>query len=283
MFFYNDISNSKNFFVIAGPCVIESESLTYDIAAKIKEITSCLGINFIFKASLDKANRTAISSFRGIGIDKGLSVLAKIKRELDIPVLTDVHDVISISKIATVVDVLQIPAFLSRQTDLLVAAANTGLTVNVKKGQFLSPYDMKNVLSKLLSTGNKKVMLTERGTMFGYNNMVVDMRSLEIMKSFSYPVIFDMTHSVQLPGAGGSKSSGQRQFIPTLAKAAVAVGISGLFLETHPNPDKALSDGPNSIPLSQLFNILSELKELDNHVKNNCKFSFPDKYITENV
>ncbi|MBT4885036.1 MAG: 3-deoxy-8-phosphooctulonate synthase [Legionellales bacterium] len=259
-------------FIIAGPCVVESEAITMQIAEKLKEVTTSLGVNFIFKASIDKANRTSVDSFRGLGYDMGLEVLAKVKRELGVPILTDIHTPESVNSIAEVVDVLQIPAFLCRQTDLVVNAAATMLPLNIKKGQFLSPWDMKNVLDKAYSVGNKNIMLTERGTTFGYNNLVVDMRSLAIMQNLGAPVIFDMTHSVQLPGAGGSKSSGQREFIPTLSRAAVAAGIDGLFFETHPNPANALSDGPNSIPLHKARDQLEILLRIHEQVQVREKY-----------
>lgn len=257
-----EVGSREKLFVIAGPCVVESEVITMEIATTLKQITSDLGINFIFKASLDKANRTSINSYRGLGQEMGLKILAKVKSELEVPVLTDIHDVVSIPQIASIVDVLQIPAFLCRQTDLVTSAANTGLPVNIKKGQFMAPWDMKNVLDKAHSTGNNKILLTERGTTFGYNNLVVDMRSLAAMTDLGAPVIFDMTHSVQLPGGAGTKSSGQRQFIAPLARAAVACGVDGLFFETHPNPDNALSDGPNSIPLHKVKDLLRNLLDI---------------------
>lgn len=253
----------KKLLLIAGPCVIEQEEITMEIATKLKDISNKLGVEFVFKASIDKANRTSINSFRGLGFEHGLSVLSLVKKELQVPVLTDVHSVDMIAEVAKVVDVLQIPAFLCRQTDLILAAANTNLPVNIKKGQFLAPWDMKNVLEKAYSTGNDNIMLTERGSSFGYNNLVVDMRSLAVMQDFGCPVIFDMTHSVQLPGAGGSCSSGQREFIPALARAAVAVGVDGLFLETHPQPDKALSDGANSLYLDKVEQLLEKLLKIN--------------------
>lgn len=258
-----EVGSGSRMLLIAGPCVIEEASLTFDIAAELKEITSKLDINFVFKASLDKANRTSHQSFRGLGNDEGLIILDNIKNKLGVPVLTDIHDVASIADIAAVVDALQIPALLCRQTDIILAAANTGKVVNIKKGQFLSPWDMQNVLNKALSTGNTNIMLTERGTMFGYNNLVVDMRSLAVMSSFGAPVIFDMTHSVQRPGAGGTVSAGSREFIAPLARAAVACGVDGIFMETHPDPDRALSDGPNSLPLSEVKVLLEKLIEIN--------------------
>jgi 2-dehydro-3-deoxyphosphooctonate aldolase (KDO 8-P synthase) len=245
--------------VIAGPCVIESEGLMVEIAGNMKDITEELGLPYIFKASFDKANRSSVASFRGQGIQKGLRMLERIKNTFKIPVLTDIHEVYQVEPVAEVVDILQIPAFLCRQTDLLVAAGLTGKPVNVKKGQFLSPQEMRNVCQKVESTGNRSIMLTERGTFFGYNNLVVDYRALPIMKSFGYPVIFDATHSVQRPGGAGTSSSGERQFIEPLARAAMAVGCDGIFLETHPYPEKALSDGPNSIPLKDIKALLTNL------------------------
>lgn len=263
-----EVGSGNKMLLIAGPCVIEEASLTFDIAARLKEITASLDINFVFKASLDKANRTSHKSFRGPGMEKGLAILENIKNKLDVPVLTDIHDVASTQEIASVVDVLQIPALLCRQTDLIIAAAKTNKVVNIKKGQFLSPYDMQNVLNKALSAGNSNVMLTERGTMFGYNNLVVDMRSFPTMASFGAPVIFDMTHSVQQPGAGGTVSSGEREFIAPLARAAVACGVDGIFMETHPRPEEALSDGPNSLPLAEVGQLLKKLIEINACVKN---------------
>lgn len=246
-------------FLIAGPCVIESKQLVLDTAFQINEIAKQVGFPFIFKSSYDKANRSSIHSFRGLGIDKGLSILQKVKEEVQIPVLTDVHSVDEAIQAGKIVDVLQIPAFLCRQTDLLIAAAKTGRVVNVKKGQFLSPWDMKNVVHKLEESGTKKIVLTERGSSFGYNNLVVDMRSLPVMRSLGYPVVFDATHSVQLPGGGGTKSAGQREFIAPLARAAAAAGCDGFFMEVHPDPDSALSDGPNMVPLKKLKELLQLL------------------------
>lgn len=246
-------------FLIAGPCVIESEQLVLDTAFQIAEIAKQVGFPFIFKASYDKANRSSIQSFRGLGIDEGLSILQKVKDKVQVPVLTDVHSVEEATQAGKIVDVLQIPAFLCRQTDLLVASAKTGKVVNVKKGQFLSPWDMKNVVHKLEESGTKKIVLTERGASFGYNNLVVDMRSLPVMRGLGYPVVFDATHSVQLPGGGGTKSSGQREFIAPLARAAAAAGCDGFFMEVHPDPDSALSDGPNMIPLKKLKELLQQL------------------------
>ncbi|MFH1540872.1 MAG: 3-deoxy-8-phosphooctulonate synthase [Elusimicrobiota bacterium] len=246
----------KRTVLIAGPCVIETEKMVFEIAVCIKKIAMQLKIPFIFKASYDKANRTSIKSFRGPGLKKGLKILSDVKRKFNIPLLVDVHCVKDVAAVADVADVIQIPAFLCRQTDLLVAVAKTQKIVNVKKGQFLSPYDMKNVVEKIESTGNRKILLTERGTFFGYNNLIVDMRSIVIMKNFGYPVIFDATHSVQLPCGLNNRTGGQREFIFPLSKAAVAVGVDGLFVEVHPNPDMALSDGANSIKLSELKGFL---------------------------
>lgn len=246
-------------FLIAGPCVIESEQIVLDTAFQIAEIAKQVGFPFIFKSSYDKANRSSIHSFRGLGMENGLAILQKVKEKVQVPVLTDVHSVEEAIQAGQVVDVLQIPAFLCRQTDLLVAAAKTGRVVNVKKGQFLSPWDMKNVVHKLEESGTKKIVLTERGASFGYNNLVVDMRSLPVMRGLGYPVVFDATHSVQLPGGGGTKSSGQREFIAPLARAAAAAGCDGFFMEVHPDPDSALSDGPNMVPLDKLKELLQQL------------------------
>ena len=249
-------------FLIAGPCVIESEQLVLDTAGKIAEITKSLGIPYVFKSSFDKANRTSIKSYRGPGIEQGLAVLKKVKDQLGLPVLTDVHTDEQATEAGKVVDVLQIPAFLCRQTDLLIAAAKTGKVVNVKKGQFLSPSEMANAVKKVEECGSQRIVLTERGSSFGYNNLVVDMRSFPIMRSFGYPVVFDATHSVQLPGGGGTKSSGQREFVEPLACAAAGAGVDGFFMEVHPNPDEALSDGPNMVPLHQLKALLERVMRI---------------------
>jgi len=249
-------------FLIAGPCVIENEQLVLDTAGRIAEITRTLGIPYVFKSSYDKANRTSIHSFRGPGLKKGLEVLAKVKREVGVAILTDVHTEPDATEAGTVVDVLQIPAFLCRQTDLLIAAAKTGKVVNVKKGQFLSPQEMGNAVKKLEECGNTRIVLTERGSSFGYNNLVVDMRSFPILRSFGYPVVFDATHSVQLPGGGGTKSSGQREFVEPLACAAAGAGVDGFFMEVHPDPDHALSDGPNMVPLHQLKALLERVMRI---------------------
>ncbi|MBW2451776.1 MAG: 3-deoxy-8-phosphooctulonate synthase [Deltaproteobacteria bacterium] len=253
--------------LIAGPCVIESETHTLSIADKLKEITERVGISLIFKASFDKANRTSVTSYRGPGLDAGLKILDRVKSTTGVPVLTDVHEVSQVQPTAEVVDVLQIPAFLSRQTDLLLAAGSSGRIVNVKKGQFQAPWDMANAIEKVRSTGNHKIVLTERGTCFGYNNLVTDMRSLVIMRRFGCPVVFDATHSVQLPGGSGEKSGGQREFVSPLSKAAVAIGIDALFWEVHDCPEKALCDGPNSLPLSEVEGLLKTIWSIDGIAK----------------
>lgn len=250
------------FQLIAGPCVIESEEMVLSIAGQMKEITENLGIPYTFKASFDKANRTSISSFRGPGIEKGLKILQKVKDTYALPVCTDIHEPWQAEKVAEVADILQIPAFLCRQTDLLVAAAKTGRCINIKKAQFLAPWDMKNCLEKVLQSGNENVMLCERGTSFGYNTLVVDMTGLRVMKEFGVPVIFDATHSVQKPGGNGTSTGGNRQFVEYLAKAAMAVGADGLFMETHPDPEHAKSDGPNMVPLSEMKELLKKLKRV---------------------
>lgn len=262
------IGNNRPFALIAGPCVIESEELVMNTAAKLKTITEKLEMPFIFKSSFDKANRTSINSFRGLGMEEGLSILRKVRNEINVPVITDIHLPEHAERVAEVADVLQIPAFLCRQTDLLIAAAKTGKPVNIKKGQFLAPWDMKNVINKMLEAGNDNVMLCERGTTFGYNNLVVDMTSLVEMKKFGYPVIFDGTHSVQKPGGKGTSTGGNREFVEYLCRAAVAVGIGALFLEVHPDPDNALSDGPNMLKLDRLENMLEKLIKIDNIIKN---------------
>lgn len=255
--------------VIAGPCVAESLELCLQVAAGAMQCCQDLGLKYIFKASFDKANRTSVNSFRGPGLEKGLEILATVKKEFECPVLTDVHEAWQCEPVAEVVDVLQIPAFLCRQTDLLLAAGRTGKPVNIKKGQFLAPEDMKTVAEKVKSTGNNNITLTERGFSFGYHNLVVDYRSLVIMRQLGYPVIFDATHSVQLPGGQGTSSGGKREFVAPLARAAAAVGIDGIFLETHPNPEKALSDGPNSVPLDQLKVLLKSIKDINDISKQN--------------
>jgi 2-dehydro-3-deoxyphosphooctonate aldolase (KDO 8-P synthase) len=246
--------------IIAGPCVIESEDTVFSIAQKLKEICQRTGLPLIFKSSYDKANRTSLSSFRGPGLEKGLEILSAVKKKLDIPVISDIHSIEQIKPASEVLDMLQIPAFLCRQTDLIVAASKTGKPVNIKKGQFIAPWDFKNIIDKFISTGNSNIIITERGTSFGYNNLVVDFRSIPIMRSFGYPVIFDVTHSLQLPGGQGSCSGGQREFAGPLARAAVAVGVDGLFMEVHPEPEKALCDGPNMIRLDDAEGFLSLLK-----------------------
>ena len=246
-------------FLIAGPCALESEELARKVAGTMQEICSRLGISYVFKASFDKANRTSLDSYRGPGLDEGLSILSRIRTEMQVPVISDIHDVSQVAPAAEVLDILQIPAFLCRQTDLLVAAAQSGKPVNLKKGQFVSPWDMENGVNKLRGAGSKKIMLVERGASFGYNNLVVDMRSLPVMRGFDCPVIFDATHSVQLPGGSGGTSGGQREFIAPLSRAAVAAGIDGLFMEVHPDPDNALCDGPNSMPLDAIEQLLTQL------------------------
>src|SRR6185312_4399324 len=258
-----EVGLHKPFFLIAGPCVVESPQLQLDTAGTLKEITGRLGINFIFKSSFDKANRTSEKSFRGLGMEEGLRILAEVKQQIGVSVLTDVHEYTPLDEVASVVDVLQTPAFLCRQTDFIRNVCSAGKPVNIKKGQFLSPWDMKNVVEKARSTGNDRIMVCERGASFGYNNLVSDMRSLAVMRETDCPVVFDATHSVQLPGGQGSKSGGQREFVPVLARAAIAVGVAGVFMETHPDPDKALSDGPNAWPLGKMEALLETLKELD--------------------
>lgn len=268
-----DVGLDRPFFLIAGPCVVESAQLQLDVAGQLKEITGALGIPFIFKSSYDKANRSSGTSFRGPGMEQGLEILARVRRELGVPVLTDVHTEAEVPAVAAVVDVLQTPAFLCRQTDFIRAVAQSGKPVNIKKGQFLAPHDMKNVIDKARAAARDKglpddvFMACERGVSFGYNNLVSDMRSLAIMRETGAPVVFDATHSVQLPGGQGTSSGGQREFVPVLARAAVAVGISGLFMETHPDPAKALSDGPNAVPLGRMRALLETLLELDRATK----------------
>ena len=268
-----DVGIDKPFFLIAGPCVIESEQLQMDVAGRLKEITSALGIHFIFKSSYDKANRSSGTTFRGPGMDKGLEILAKVRRELKVPVITDVHSEDQIEQVAASVDVLQTPAFLCRQTDFIRAVAQSGKPVNIKKGQFLAPHDMKNVIDKARSAAREAVLpednflACERGASFGYNNLVSDMRSLAIMRETNAPVVFDATHSVQLPGGQGTSSGGQREFVPVLARAAIAVGVAGVFMETHPDPLNALSDGPNAVPLKHMRALLQQLLALDRVVK----------------
>ena len=272
-----DVGLNQRFFLIAGPCVIESEQSAIDIAGQLKEVTSALKIPFIYKSSFDKANRSSGTSFRGLGMEKGLEILAKVKKQVDVPVLTDVHDISEIAAVASVVDVLQTPAFLCRQTDFIRACAQSGKPVNFKKGQFLSPHEMLNVIEKARVAAAEKnlpdqFMVCERGASFGYNNLVSDMRSLAILRESNAPVVFDATHSVQLPGGQGNSSGGQREFVPVLARAAVAVGISGLFMETHPDPAKALSDGPNAVPLDRMRELLESLVAIDGAVKSSGSF-----------
>jgi 2-dehydro-3-deoxyphosphooctonate aldolase (KDO 8-P synthase) len=264
-----EISNSNSFCLIAGPCQLETEQHAIDMAGKIKEITTKLGIGFIYKTSFDKANRTSLKGKRGAGLEQSLPIFDKIKKELNVPILTDIHNIEQCAVVAKHVDVLQIPAFLCRQTDLLIAAAKTKKIINVKKGQFLAPWDMVNVTKKISDSGNNNILVTERGASFGYNTLVSDMRSLPIMAKNGYPVIFDATHSVQQPGGQGDKSGGQREFVEHLSRAAIAVGVAGVFMETHQDPDNAPSDGPNMIPLSNLQNLLKQLIEIDNIIKNN--------------
>jgi len=262
-----EIGGNAPLVLIAGPCVIESEDQIRKTAEGLKEITSEIKVPFIFKSSYDKANRTSINSYRGPGLEKGLEILERAKKEFDIPLLVDVHQIEEVALVSKVADILQVPAFLCRQTDLILSIARTGKPVNVKKGQFLAPWDMKNVIKKIESTGNKNILLTERGSCFGYNNLVVDMKSLPIMRSFGYPVVFDATHSVQRPGEKGTASGGEREYIPFLAQAAVATGIDGIFLEVHPEPEKALSDGPNMLKLDQIKRLLERLTKIDRIVK----------------
>lgn len=254
-------------FLIAGPCVIESEALVIEVAGRLRELTASLGVPFVFKASFDKANRSSRASFRGPGLEAGLRALSSVREQIGVPVLTDVHEDTPLAEVAAVVDVLQTPAFLCRQTNFIVAVASQGKPVNIKKGQFLSPWEMQNVVDKARSAGNSQIMVCERGYSFGYNNLVSDMRSLSVMRATGCPVVFDATHSVQLPGGKGDSSGGQREFVPVLARAAVAAGVSGLFMETHPDPAKALSDGPNAWPLARMGPLLATLVELDRAVK----------------
>lgn len=272
-----DVGLEHRFFLIAGTCVIESEQSAIDVAGQLKEITCALGIPFIYKSSFDKANRSSGTSFRGLGIEKGLEILAKVKKEVGVPILTDIHDISEIKAVSEVVDVLQTPAFLCRQTDFIRACAQSGKPVNFKKGQFLSPHEMLNVIDKARAAAAEmnlpdQFMVCERGASFGYNNLVSDMRSLSILREANAPVVFDATHSVQLPGGQGSSSGGQREFVPVLARAAVAVGISGLFMETHPDPAKALSDGPNAVPLNRMKELLESLVAIDLVVKHGGSF-----------
>ena len=264
-----EISNSNRFCLIAGPCQLETEQHALDMAGKIKEIAKKFDIGFIYKTSFDKANRTSLKGKRGAGLEKSLPVFDKIKKDLKIPILTDIHNEEQCAEVSKHVDVLQIPAFLCRQTDLLIAAAKTNKIINVKKGQFLAPWDMENVTKKISQSGNNNILVTERGASFGYNTLVSDMRSLPIMAKNGYPVIFDATHSVQQPGGMGEKSGGQREFVEHLSRAAIAVGVAGIFIETHQDPDNAPSDGPNMLPLNKLENLINQLFEIDNLIKNN--------------
>ena len=262
-----EIANDKPFTLIAGPCQLESESHAIKISSELKKITSKLKINLIYKTSFDKANRTSLKGKRGLGLEKSLPIFDKIRDKVGVPILTDVHSSEQCSKVAKHVDVLQIPAFLCRQTDLLIAAAKTGKIINVKKGQFLAPWDISNVIKKIEESGNKKILITERGASFGYNTLVSDMRALPIMSKFGYPIVFDATHSVQQPGGMGEKSGGQREFVPHLSRAAIAVGVGAIFIETHEDPDNAPSDGPNMVPLNELENLLKKLTDIDKLVK----------------
>ncbi len=262
-----EIANNKRFTLIAGPCQMENETHAMKISTELKKIASDLGINLIYKTSFDKANRTSLKGKRGIGLEKSLPIFDKIKKEVDVPVLTDIHTIEQCSIISNHVDVLQIPAFLCRQTDLLIAAAKTGKIINVKKGQFLAPWDMANVIKKIEESGNKNILITERGASFGYNTLVSDLRALPIMSKFGFPIVFDATHSVQQPGGMGEKSGGQREFVPYLARAAVAVGVGAIFIETHDDPDNAPSDGPNMVPLNEINSLLKKLIEIDNLIK----------------
>ena len=264
-----EVGIEQPFFLIAGPCVIESESLAMETASYLKKVCAELDINFVYKSSFDKANRTSGVSFRGLGVEEGLRILEKVKTEFAVPVLTDVHEDSPIDEVATVVDVLQTPAFLVRQTNFIQNVCNQGLPVNIKKGQFQAPWDMKNVIDKAKSTGNKQIMICERGASFGYNTLVSDMRSLASMRSTGCPIIFDATHSVQQPGGHGNSSGGEREMVPVLARAAIAVGVSGIFMETHPDPERAKSDGSNSIPIDKISDLLRVLKEIDKVTKNN--------------
>ena len=271
-----EIGIEHPFFLIAGPCVIESESLALETATYLKRVTSDLGINFIYKSSYDKANRTSANSFRGLGIEEGLRILQKVKDEVGVSTLTDIHEDSPLDEVASVVDMLQTPAFLVRQTNFIQNVCKQGLPVNIKKGQFQAPWDINNVVEKAIATGNKQITVCDRGTSFGYNTLISDMRGLSIMRSTNCPIVFDATHSVQQPGGQGSSSGGQRNMVPVLSRAAIAVGISGLFIETHPDPDNAMSDGPNSMPIDKMKELLSTLKDLDIVTKNN---GFLENYI----
>jgi len=263
----HEVGGKQPLFLIAGTCVIESEQMTMDVAGQLKEMTDKLGIPFIYKSSFDKANRTSTNTYRGPGLEAGMAILEKVKKEFGLPILTDVHEDTPLAEVASVVDVLQTPAFLCRQTNFIINVASQGLPVNIKKGQFLAPWDMQHVADKAKSTGNQQIMLCERGTSFGYNTLISDMRGLPTMRHMGCPVVFDATHSVQQPGGQGGKSGGQRQFVPVLARSAVAAGIAGVFMETHPDPEKALSDGPNSWPLAKMQALLETLVAIDKTVK----------------
>lgn len=263
-----NVGIDQRFFLIAGPCVMESEQFAIDTASELKQITQSLRIPFIYKSSYDKANRTSLKSYRGVGLELGLKILEAVKQKVGVPVLTDVHEATPLHEVAAVVDVMQTPAFLCRQTDFILNVTNQGIPVNIKKGQFLSPWEMKHVVEKARESGNTQIMVCERGASFGYNNLVSDMRSLAVMRETGCPVVFDATHSVQLPGGGGAKSLGQRQFVPVLARAAIAAGVAGIFMETHPYPDEAPSDGPNMWPLQRMQSLLESLQALDNTVKS---------------
>ncbi len=263
----HEVGGKQPLFLIAGTCVIESEAMTFDVAGRLKELTDKLGIPFIYKSSFDKANRTSVNSYRGPGLEAGLAILEKVKKELGVPVLTDVHEGTPLAEVASVVDIMQTPAFLCRQTNFILDVASQGIPVNIKKGQFLAPWDMKHVAEKAKSTGNEQIMLCDRGTSFGYNTLISDMRGIPTMRAMDCPVVFDATHSVQQPGGQGTSSGGQRQFVPVLARSAVAVGVAGVFMETHPDPEKALSDGPNSWPLDQMEALLETLMVIDSAVK----------------
>jgi len=256
---YFEVGPGRPFLLIAGPCVLESEEMAMEVAGTLKEICARLGMSYVFKTSFDKANRTSLDAFRGPGIDKGLEIMARVREDIGVPIISDIHEIDQVKPAAEVLDILQIPAFLSRQTDLLVAAGESGKPISLKKGQFLSPWDMKHAVSKVKRSGNRNLLLTERGAMLGYNNLVVDMRSFPVMRSMGCPVIYDATHSVQLPGGAGSSSGGQREFIPFLARAAVAAGIDGIFMEVHPDPDSSLCDGPNSWPLAEIEPLLESM------------------------
>lgn len=271
-----EVGNRQPFFLIAGPCVIESESLCLETAGYLKEITQRLGINFVFKSSFDKANRTSLGGYRGLGFEKGLQILEKVRDQVGVPILTDVHEDTPLDEVASVVDILQTPAFLCRQTNFILKVASTMKPINIKKGQFLSPWDMQHVVTKAQSTGNQHIMVCERGVSFGYQNLVSDMRSIPVLRNTGCPVVFDATHSVQLPGGGQGASSGQREFVPVLARAAVAVGIAGLFMETHPNPLEAKSDGPNSWPLARMEALLEHLVALDTLTK---RFDYHEDFV----